>query len=116
MTTAENKKILAQNILYYMELKGVSKQKVCEDLDVKYSTFVEWIKGRAYPRIGAVEKLAQYFGCENSDLIEDRRAKESGDDGRSESQRALIQFAETVPADKAALALRVMQSIVGDNS
>lgn len=115
MNTAENKQILAQNILYYMDLKGVTKQQLCADLNLKYTTFVEWIKGRAYPRIGAVEALAQYFGCEKSDLIEDRRKKDA-DDGLSDSQRALIQFAETVPADKAALALRVMQSIVGDNS
>ena len=115
MKTAENKQILAQNILYYMELKGVTKQQLCASLDIKYSTFVEWIKGRAYPRIGAVERLSQYFGCEKSDLIEDRRAKAAKDDGLSESQLALIQFAETVPADKAALVLRVMQSIVGDN-
>ena len=116
MKTAENKQILAQNILYYMNLKGVTKQQLCAALDIKYSTFVEWIKGRAYPRIGAVEKLAHYFGCEKSDLIEDRRAKDAKDDGLSESQRALIQFAELVPADKAALVLRVMQSIVGDKA
>ena len=116
MNTVENKKILAENILYYMDLKGVTKQQVCASLDIKYSTFVEWIKGRAYPRIGAVEKLANYFGCEKSDLIEDRRKKDAGDDGLSESQRALIQFAETVPADKAALVLRVMQTILEDNA
>ena len=115
MNTAENKQILAQNILYYMDLRGVTKQQLCAALDIKYSTFVEWIKGRAYPRIGAVEKLAHYFGCEKSDLIEERRSKDAEHDGLSESQRALIQFAELVPADKAALVLRVMQSIVGDN-
>ena len=113
--TAENKKILAENILYYMNLKGVTKQQVCASLDLKYSTFVEWIKGRAYPRIGAVEKLANYFGCEKSDLIEDRRKKDAGDDGLSDSQRALILLAETIPADKAPLALRLMQSILEDD-
>ena len=116
MNTAKNKKILARNILYYMESKGVTNQQVCFDLNIKYTTFMEWIKGRAYPRIGAVEKLAQYFGCEKSDLIEDRSAKAAKDDGLSESQRALIRFAETIPADKAELALRVMQSIVGDDA
>ena len=116
MNTAENKKILAENILYYMDLKGVTKQQLCASLDIKYSTFVEWIKGRAYPRIGAVEKLANYFGCEKSDLIEDRRKKDAMDDGLSESQRLLIQLAEMVPADKAPLALRLMQSVVEDNS
>jgi transcriptional regulator with XRE-family HTH domain len=116
MRTLENKKILAENILYYMDLKGVTKQQLCTSLDIKYSTFVEWIKGRAYPRIGAVEKLANYFGCEKSDLIEDRSKKDAKDDGLSDSQRALIQLAEIVPADKAPLALRLMQSVLEDDS
>ena len=112
MNIAENKQILADNILYYMDVKGVTKQQLCAALDIKYSTFVEWIKGRAYPRIGAVEKLARYFGCEKSDLREDRRTKAAKDDGLSESQRALIQFAETVSAENAPLALRVLQSLL----
>lgn len=116
MNTEENKRILAQNIRYYMDLKGVTNQQLCADLGFKYTTFLEWIKGRSYPRIGSVEKLAHYFGCEKSDLIEDRFGKPAGDDGRSENQRKLISFAKSVPAEKAGLALRVMQSVVEDNS
>jgi len=111
VNTAENKQILARNIRYYMDLKGVTNQQLCTDLDFKYTTFVEWIKGRAYPRIGAVEKLSHYFGCEKSDLIEDR-INSSGEDGLSDSQRALRKFAETVPEDKADLVLRVLQSLL----
>ena len=111
MNTVENKRILAQNIIHYMDLKGVTRQQLCDTLGIKYSTFVEWIKGRAYPRIGAVEKLANYFGCEKSDLIEDRRGQ-STDDGLSESQKALMQFAMSVPDDKAEKVLRLMQAIL----
>ena len=112
MNVEENKRILAENILYYMEIKGVTKQQLCADLNFKYTTFVEWIKGRAYPRIGAVEKMAHYFGCEKSNLIEDRRKKDAEDEGLSESQIALIRFAETVSAENAPLALRVLQSLL----
>ena len=115
MNTAENKKILAQNILYYMDLKGVTRQQVCASLNFKYSTFAEWVNGRVYPRIGAVEKLAHYFGCEKSDLIEDRLGKTDADDGLSDKKRALIQFAETVPEDKIDMILRVMRSIAEDD-
>ena len=115
MNTAENKKILAENILYYMDVKGVTKQQLCADLDFKYTTFMEWINARAYPRIGAVEKLAYYFGCEKSDLIEDRRKRPAGDDGLSEKRQALIQFANMVPEDKVDMILRVMRSIAEDD-
>lgn len=108
MSSTKNKEILAGNLKYYMDLKGVSKQQLCAALDIRYTTFVGWINATAYPRIDSIELLAHYFGCEKSDLIEDWRK----DDGLSESQRALIQFAETVPEDKAALALRVMKSLL----
>lgn len=111
MNTAENKRVLAGNIKYYMERKGVTKQQVCADLDLKYTTFVEWLKAGAYPRIGAVEKLAQYFGCEKKDLIEDWRGKDPEDDGLSEKQRILIDYIRSIPEDKQDLALRVMLSL-----
>ena len=33
---------------------------------------MDWIKAVTYPRIGKVEAMANYFGCEKSDLIEDK--------------------------------------------
>lgn len=114
MSTSENKRILARNIKFYMDLKGVNNQQLCSDLGFKYTTFMDWINEVSYPRIGKVEALANYFGCEKSDLIEDRRKKDAGDDGLSDSQRSLIQFAHLVPPEKADLALRVMKSILED--
>ena len=112
--TEENKKILAENIKFYMKRKGVTNQQLCDDLGFKYTTFMDWIKAVTYPRIGKIEAMADYFGILKSDLIEDRRKGSIEDDGRSESQKLLIQFAQLVPADKADLALRVMKSILED--
>ena len=61
----ENKKIMARNIKRYMDAKGVTNQQVCDALGFKYTTFMDWIKGVTYPRIGKVEALANYFGREN---------------------------------------------------
>ena len=68
----DNKRIMAQNIKDYMRRKGVTNQQLCDDLGFKYTTFMDWIKGVTYPRIGKVEAMANYFGCEKSDLIEDK--------------------------------------------
>ncbi len=114
MRTSENKRIMSQNIKFYMDLKGVTNQQLCADLGFKYTTFIDWINEVTYPRIGKVEAMANYFGCEKSDLIEDRKKKDAEDDGLSESQRLLIQFAQLVPEEKADLALRVMKSILED--
>lgn len=44
---------------------------MCEALGVKYTTFTDWVKGNVYPRIDKIELMANYFGIEKSDLIED---------------------------------------------
>ena len=72
MDVYENKQIMSRNIKKYMERKGVSNQQLCDDLGIKYTTFLDWKKGVTYPRIGKVELMANYFGCEKSDLIEDK--------------------------------------------
>lgn len=113
--TEENKKILARNIKFYMKRKGVTNQQLCDDLGFKYTTFMDWIKAVTYPRIGKIEAMADYFGILKSDLIEDKgeEIKEPAMfDGLSENQKKLIQFAQTVPEDKAEMILKVIRSIV----
>lgn len=76
MDDKRNKQIMASNIKRYMEMKGVTNQQLCDALDFKYTTFMDWIKGVTYPRIGKVEAMANYFGCEKSDLIEEKMTEE----------------------------------------
>jgi transcriptional regulator with XRE-family HTH domain len=113
MNIEDNKRIMATNIKRYMDSKGVTNQQLCDALGFKYTTFMDWIKGVTYPRIGKVEAMANYFGCEKSDLIEEKKEKPTVlDDGLTENQRKLMQFAKSVPDDKAAMILKVIQSIV----
>ena len=111
MNTEENKQIMARNIKRFMEKKGVTNQQLCDALDFKYTTFMDWIKGVTYPRIGKVEAMANYFGCEKSDLIEEKE-KSTETDGLSEKRKALIDFAISVPEDKAEMILQVMKTIL----
>lgn len=70
-----NKEIISKNIKYYMGLKGKERKEMCEDLGFPYTTFVDWINGVTYPRIDKIEMMANYFGIEKSDLIEERKNK-----------------------------------------
>ncbi len=92
MPADDSKQIMAQNIKRYMDKKGVTNQQLCNALGFKYTTFMDWTKGVTYPRIGKIEAMANYFGCEKSDLIEDKSEQEkpADDDGLSEGIRALI--------------------------
>jgi transcriptional regulator with XRE-family HTH domain len=106
-----NKEIMATNIKRYMEIKGVTNQQLCDALDFKYTTFMDWIKGVTYPRIGKVEAMANYFGCEKSDLIEEKEKPTAQDDGLSKEKRELIEAIKKLPEDKILLLLQVAKSI-----
>ena len=68
----ENKEIFANNLSFYMEQKGVDRNSLCADLDLKYTTVRDWLKGLTYPRIGKIELLANYFNINKSELIENK--------------------------------------------
>ena len=72
MTALGNKQIMADNIAYYMSVKGIDRNQLCDDLKFKYSTVSEWLAGKKYPRIDKIEIMANYFGISKSDLIEER--------------------------------------------
>ena len=72
MGNSKNQQIMAENIQYYMKLKGKTRQQVCNSIGVKYTTFTDWVKGNAYPRIDKIELMADYFGISKSDLVEEK--------------------------------------------
>ena len=73
MNSLGNKQIMAKNIQYYMDLNGKTRNDMCEALGVKYTTFTDWVKGNSYPRIDKIELMANYFGIEKSDLVEEKQ-------------------------------------------
>lgn len=70
MSDLGNKKIMAENISHFMELTGKTRNDLCKDLNLAYTTVSDWINGKTYPRIDKIELLANYFGVEKSDLVE----------------------------------------------
>ncbi|HEM4411360.1 TPA: helix-turn-helix transcriptional regulator [Streptococcus suis] len=69
-----NKEVMSNNLKYYMDKKGVDRNQLCSDLDLKYMTVSDWINAKTYPRIDKIELLANYFGINKSDLIEEKSA------------------------------------------
>lgn len=72
MDDRNSKTILAKNIRHYMEQNHKTRNELCEALGVKYTTLTDWVNGKTYPRIDKIERMAEYFGIEKSDLMEDR--------------------------------------------
>lgn len=71
MSNLGNKETMSKNLKYYMESRGIDRIKLCTDLNIKYTTLTDWIKGNTYPRIDKIEKMANYFGIRKSDLVEE---------------------------------------------
>lgn len=67
----ENKQVMARNILKYMEIKNVKATDVCKALGFKQNTFSDWVNAKTYPRIDAIEKLANYFDISKAELVEE---------------------------------------------
>lgn len=75
MSSLGNKDIMAGNIQRFLDISGKTRTQICKDLDIPYTTFVDWIKGNTYPRIDKIEQMANYFGVEKADLVEPKEAR-----------------------------------------
>ena len=106
------KNVFSRNLGRQMEVSKRTRQDISTALGVSYFTVTSWVNGSKYPRMDKVEKLAQYLGCTKSDLVEEKKEQPTEIDGLSEKRKALMQFAMSVPEDKAEMILQVMKTIL----
>lgn len=72
MSDLGNKEVMAKNIRFYLNKNGITNTDICKSLNLSMSTFSDWTHARTYPRIDKIELMANYFGIEKSDLVENR--------------------------------------------
>lgn len=68
-----NKKIMGNNILFYINERQIDRKEFAKIIGVPYSTLTGWINGITYPRIDRIQKMADYFGIEKADLVEEHK-------------------------------------------
>ena len=83
MTSIGNKQIFAKNLVYYIERSGKTQKELADMVGVAASTFNDWCKAKKYPRIDKIEILANYFGIQKSDLIEEKLTDEKQKDNET---------------------------------
>ena len=66
--------VLAENLAYYMDRFSINRYDLANIAGVSYGAVADWIKGRKYPRIDKIERMANYFGVSKSYLIESHSA------------------------------------------
>lgn len=73
MASEKTKKetVLTKNLQKYLGLNNATQKDVAHSIGVTTGTFNDWVKGRAVPRMDKIQKLADYFDIEVSDLLEE---------------------------------------------
>lgn len=99
-----DKMIFAKNLCYYMELSGKKQTDIADYLGVSKSTVSDWCKGNMVPRMGKIEKLANYFGILKSDLIEEKKPATN-----DELEKKLIEDFRKVPDENKDLLLDMVK-------
>ena len=72
MTDSKQQELFTRNLLKYIENSGHTQKEIADAIGVSPQTFSTWCRGIAIPRMGKIQKLADYFGIRKSDLIDDR--------------------------------------------
>lgn len=85
MNNLGNKETLSKNIKYYLNKQGLNTAELADKLNIKRTTVYDWVKGKTYPRIDKLEMLANFFGINKSDLVEEH--DENSSKGLTDAQK-----------------------------
>ena len=107
---------LYERIQSLCKTKGVSASRMCLDVGLSKSTMSDMKNGRTKGiSVPTAQKIAGYFGITVDELYgeeEKEKPTVTEDDGLTENQRVLMEFAKSLSEDQAALALRLLKSLV----
>lgn len=66
-----NKEVMAKNIRRHLNKLGLNVKDFATEMNFKYSTVLDWVNAKTYPRIDKIELMANYFKVDKADLIEE---------------------------------------------
>ena len=124
MADEEQKKIFAKNLNKYLSLLNKTQKEVADAIDVSPQTFNTWCQGIALPRMGKVQRLADYFGIGKTDLIDEKSpdaltARDERDITREIAQeafenpelRTLFKVARDIPPERLRAHIEFMKTL-----
>lgn len=111
MSNIGNKETMAKNLRFYIERSGKSQKDLAEMVGVATSTFNDWVKGKKYPRIDKIEKLANYFRIQKSDLIEEKEEKNisTNELPLTDGEKMMLELFRMIPEEHQPAALDMLR-------
>lgn len=89
MGETDYKEIFSRNLKKYMELNNKTQSDIINDLGLSSSTVSNWCTGQKLPRMNKIEMLANYFGINKSDLIENNETEQLSPKAERDIQKSL---------------------------
>ena len=69
------REVFQQNLKYYMNARGIDQAYIVNKLGLTASTISDWVNGKKYPRVDAMQRLADLLGVTIADLTDDQNAR-----------------------------------------
>lgn len=92
MSETEQRKIFSKNLTALLNKYGKSQKEVAEAISVSPQTFNTWCQGIALPRMGKIQKLADYFMIDKTALIDEKTDQPDDHYYLNDDARDLAQF------------------------
>ena len=104
-TNLGTQRIFSDNLVRYLAKSGKTQKEVADAIGVSTGTFCDWVKQRSYPRMDKVQKLADYFGINKSDLVEETSLEK-------EEDQEVIELFHQVPKEKREFVLSLIRAAI----
>ena len=106
-TDLGNKEIFIRNLKRQLEISGKKKIEVAKAIGVSSGNFSDWLKGRSYPRMDKIQRLAEFFDVQMADLVDDVNiAKETV----SNEDQEVLDWFHKVPKEKREFVLSMIRA------
>lgn len=79
------REIFVKNLRFLMEARGISQADICRELGVSSATVSDWCTGKKYPRVDAMQRLADLLGVRFSTLTTENGLQDYEDQQRLEA-------------------------------
>lgn len=125
MSDEEYRRIFEKKLNYYMQKNNLTQADLAADLNLKTSTVSSWCTGQKLPRMDKIQLLADYFGINKSDLIEDksesspeeRELQEYLEELRTRPEmKMLFSLSKKATKEEVEQAVRIIEALRGDQS
>lgn len=86
---ANQRIVFTNNLQRCMKQRHVEQSDIVEALGISASTVSDWVNGKKYPRVDAMQRLADYLGVLLSDLTSEASEEEHTNSLNCEEQELL---------------------------